>query len=65
MRIMVDINVIISAMLKEGSIPDLVLNYACENCDLILCDHIMMNVMMLQTDAFPKGYRFLMIFLPS
>jgi putative PIN family toxin of toxin-antitoxin system len=40
MRIMVDTNVIISAMLKEGSVPDLVLNYACENCDLILCDHI-------------------------
>ena len=40
MRVMIDTNVIVSAMLKQGSIPDLVLGYACENCDLILCDHI-------------------------
>lgn len=40
MRIMIDTNVIISAMLKEGSTPDIVLNYVCENHELILCDHI-------------------------
>ena len=40
MRIMIDTNVIVSAMLKKGSVPDLVLEYACENCDLVLCDHI-------------------------
>ena len=40
MRIMIDTNVIVSAMLKQGSVPDLVLEYACENCDLVLCDHI-------------------------
>ena len=40
MKIMIDTNVIISAMLKQGSVPDLVLSYACENANLILCDHI-------------------------
>lgn len=40
MRIMIDTNVIISAILKKGSIPDIVLNFACENHELILCDHI-------------------------
>jgi len=40
MRVMIDTNVIISAILKRGSVPDLVLEYACENCDIVLCDHI-------------------------
>lgn len=40
MRVMVDTNVIISAILKEGSLPDIVLNEVCENQELILCDHI-------------------------
>ena len=40
MRVMVDTNVIISAILKEGSLPDLVLTEVCENHELILCDYI-------------------------
>ena len=40
MKIMIDTNVIVSAMLKQGSVPGLALEYACENHDLILCDHI-------------------------
>jgi putative PIN family toxin of toxin-antitoxin system len=40
MRIMIDTNVIISAILKKDSIPDIVLNNACENHELILCDYI-------------------------
>ena len=40
MRVMVDTNVIISAILKEGSLPDIVLNEACKNHELILCDYI-------------------------
>ena len=40
MRVMVDTNVIISAILKEGSLPDMVLNEVCENHELILCDYI-------------------------
>ena len=37
---MIDTNVIISAILKQGSVPDIVLNDVSENHDLILCDHI-------------------------
>lgn len=40
MRIMIDTNVVISALLKQGSVPDIVLNDVCENHDLILCDLI-------------------------
>ena len=40
MRVMVDTNVIISAILKEGSLPDLVMNEVCKNHELILCDYI-------------------------
>ncbi|MHB1336003.1 MAG: putative toxin-antitoxin system toxin component, PIN family [Candidatus Humimicrobiaceae bacterium] len=40
MRVMVDTNVIISSILKEGSLPDIVLNDVCENHELILCDYI-------------------------
>jgi predicted nucleic acid-binding protein len=37
---MIDTNVVISAILKQGSVPDIVLNDVCENHDLILCDYI-------------------------
>ncbi|HUW66318.1 MAG TPA: PIN domain-containing protein [Spirochaetia bacterium] len=40
MRIMIDTNVVISAILKQGSVPDIVLNDVYENHELILCDHI-------------------------
>lgn len=40
MRVMVDTNIIISAILKEGSVSDLVLNQICESHELILCDYI-------------------------
>jgi uncharacterized protein len=40
MRIMVDTNVVISALLKQGSVPDIVLFDVCENHELILCDQI-------------------------
>lgn len=40
MRVMIDTNVIISAMLKEGSLPDIILNEVCTNEELILCDYI-------------------------
>ncbi len=46
MRVMVDTNVIISAILKEGSLPDLVLTEVCENHELILCDYIINEAMM-------------------
>ena len=40
MRIMADTNVVISAILKEGSVCDEVLNDICENHELVLCDYI-------------------------
>ncbi|MFZ3386882.1 MAG: hypothetical protein WA120_06880 [Candidatus Hydromicrobium sp.] len=40
MRVMVDTNVIISAILNEDSLSDTVLNEVCENHELILCDYI-------------------------
>lgn len=40
MRVMLDTNVIISAILKQGSNPDIVLRDVCEQHELILCDYI-------------------------
>ena len=40
MRVMIDTNVIISAILKEGSLPNLILNDVCENHELVICDYI-------------------------
>ena len=40
MRVMIDTNVIISAMLKEGSLPDIILNDVCANNELILSNYI-------------------------
>jgi uncharacterized protein len=40
LRIMIDTNVVISALLKQGSVPDCVLFDVCENHELILCTHI-------------------------
>lgn len=40
MRIMIDTNVILSAIYKRGSLPDRVPQHACEHHDLVLCDHI-------------------------
>ena len=40
MRIMIDTNVVISAMLKVNSMPDIALNRACKDYELVLCDHI-------------------------
>jgi len=53
MRIMIDTNVIISAILKEGSVPDIVLNAACEHYSLILCDHIISECYDVARKRFP------------
>ena len=54
MRVMIDTNVIISAMLKQGSVPDWALSYACENADLILCDHIINECYDVAGKRFPQ-----------
>lgn len=54
MRIMIDTNVIISAILKQGSVPDIVLNNVCENQELILCDHIISESYDVAQKRFPS-----------
>jgi uncharacterized protein len=54
MRIMVDTNVIISALLKQGSVPDIVLNYVCENHGLVLCDQIIKESFIVARRRFPR-----------
>ena len=51
---MVDTNVIISAILKEGSTPDIVLNDVCENHELILCDDIIRESYEVIKNRFPQ-----------
>ena len=50
---MVDTNVIISALLKQGSVPDIVLNHVCENHELILCDQIISECYIVAKRLFP------------
>jgi uncharacterized protein len=54
LRIMVDTNVVISALLKQGSVPDIVLNDVCENHDLILCDQIISESYAVARRRFPN-----------
>ena len=54
MRIMIDTNVFLSAILKSGSVPDLVLNHVCEKHDLVLCDHIINECYDIATRKFPS-----------
>ncbi len=54
MRIMIDTNVIISSLIKQGSVPDIVLNHVCHNHDLILCDHIINECYTVVKRRFPN-----------
>ena len=40
MKIMVDTNVILSAVIKRGSVPDCALRYVCGHHEMVLCDYI-------------------------
>ena len=40
MRVMIDTNVIVSAVYNPKSKPADALGHVCENHDLVLCDHI-------------------------
>lgn len=53
MRVMLDTNVIISAILKQGSNPEIVLMDVCEKHDLILCDQIIMECFEVAGRRFP------------
>lgn len=54
MRIMIDTNVIISALLRKGSIPDIVLIDVCQNHELVLCDQIIREIYAVASRRFPK-----------
>ena len=54
MRVMVDTNVIISAILKEESISDVVLTDVCENHELIICDYIILECYTVAKRRFPQ-----------
>ena len=53
MKIMIDTNVIISSLIKQGSVPDIVLNYVCYNHDLVLCDQIINECYIVAKRRFP------------
>jgi len=57
MRIMIDTNVVISALLKQGSVPDIVLHDVCENHELILCDHIISEIYAVAKRRFSNIYK--------
>ena len=54
---MADTNVIISAILQEGSICDDILNDICENHELILCDYIIKESYDVANRKFPNKIR--------
>ena len=54
MRIMIDSNVIVSAVYNPQSKPADVLNHVCENHILVLCDHIIAECYDVVKRKFPK-----------
>ena len=52
MRVMVDTNVIISAVYNSISTPARALRNICENHDLVLCDHIIAECYDVVKDVF-------------
>jgi putative PIN family toxin of toxin-antitoxin system len=54
MRIMADTNIIISAIIKQGSTCDKILNDICENHELVLCDYIINESYDVATRKFPN-----------
>jgi putative PIN family toxin of toxin-antitoxin system len=50
---MIDTNVLISAILKEGSLLDIVVNEVAENQELILCDYIIKECYEVALKRFP------------
>ena len=51
---MVDTNVIISALLRQGSVPDIVLFDVCQNHELVLCDQIISEIHEVANRRFPQ-----------
>ena len=53
MRIMIDTNVIVSAVYNSKSKPAQVIHHACENHELVLCDYIIAECYDVITRKFP------------
>jgi putative PIN family toxin of toxin-antitoxin system len=51
---MIDTNVFISALLRQGSVPDIVLNNVCQNHELVLCSQIISEIREVANRRFPK-----------
>jgi len=56
MRVMVDSNVIVSAVYNPNSKPARVLNDVCENHELVLCDHIVAECYDVVQRKFPQHF---------
>lgn len=54
MRIMIDTNVVISALLKRGSVPDIVFYDVCQNHQLVLCNQIISEIYEVAKRRFPQ-----------
>ncbi|MCL2197618.1 MAG: hypothetical protein FWB80_01725 [Defluviitaleaceae bacterium] len=54
MRIMIDTNVIVSAVYNQKSKPAQVLLHVCENHELVLCDYIIAECYDVITRKFPQ-----------
>lgn len=54
MKIIIDTNVILSAVYKPDSLPHRAMLYTCENHELILCDHIISECYSVIKRRFPQ-----------
>ena len=59
MRVMIDSNVIISAVYNPKSKPASVLSHVCENHDFVLCDHIITECYDVVNRKFPQHMQLL------
>jgi len=59
MRVMIDTNVIVSAVYNPKSKPADALGHVCENHDLVLCDHIIAECYDVVTRKFPQHLPYL------
>ena len=54
MKVMIDTNILISAVYNRNSLPAKVVNIACEKHELILCDHIISECYDVLNRKFPQ-----------
>ncbi|MCL1853716.1 MAG: hypothetical protein FWF88_11915 [Peptococcaceae bacterium] len=54
MKVMIDSNVLVSAIYNPKSMPNLALHNVCENHTLVLCDHIIAECYDVLKRKFPR-----------